>query len=59
MFYVKRAVNRVLDCAITLILGNKWSLYIATYFFGMVILRKGDSVKASLEYFALFCTLKN
>ena len=28
-------------------------------FFGIVILGKDDSVKASLHYFALFCTLKN
>ena len=35
MFYVKRTMNRVPDCAITLILGNKWSLVLlCTFWYG-------------------------
>ena len=32
MFYVKRIMNRVPACVITLILGKKWSLGVASYF---------------------------
>ena len=32
VFYVKRAMNRVPTCTITLILGKKWSLGIVVYF---------------------------
>ena len=32
VFYVKRTMNRVPGCAITLILGKKWSLGIVSYF---------------------------
>ena len=47
-------MNRVPAYVITLILGSKWSLGVVQIFFGMVILRKGDSAKASSHYFALF-----
>ena len=32
VFDVKRTMNRVPACAITLILGKKWSLVVALYF---------------------------
>ena len=32
VFNVKRTINRVLACAITLILGKKWSLGVDLYF---------------------------
>ena len=32
MFYVKRAMNRVPACVITLILSNKWRLGVVVYF---------------------------
>ena len=58
IFCVKRIINRVLACAMMLILGKKWSLSVASYFSGTVVLGKGDSAKASSHHFALFRTLK-
>ena len=47
VFDMKRTMNRVPACARTLILYSKWRLGIVYLFSYMVILRKGDSAKAS------------
>ena len=57
--YEKGYTNRVPACAITLILRQEMAFGCCCVLFSMVILRKGGSVKVSLHYFALFCTLKN
>ena len=60
MFCVKRIMSRVPNCVIMLILRQENGvLSVVVILFGMVVLRKGDSAKASSHYFALFCTLKN
>ena len=59
MLYMKKAINRVLVCMKSLVLGKKWHLGVVIYFFCMVVLKKGRSTKASSHYFTLFCALKN
>ena len=54
VFYVKRAMNRVLSCAITLTCRERMAFGCCCVLFVLVILKKGDSAKVSLHYFALF-----
>ena len=51
-------MNWVPACTITLILGKKIEFGYCLILFGTVILRKGNSSKASLHYFALFALRK-